>query len=216
MPDVSRKKEEAIVDYGATEGVPDVMKESNVFHWVLVRTLCSFVMIPGCFAAGVADAQTNYPCAPAEGANLQVWCPDEGMAYMRATLDAETYFAANPKDAYGTTNHLCPTIKTNYNGPQVWVASVPTINKACTEQGGGYTNPVFRGAYPIDKTCAARNEQNDGSTFPGILRCNTGCEIAATNDGLIKPTGNVCAVSPARIEPAKNNCCEIGGSVTAE
>jgi hypothetical protein len=70
--------------------------------------------------------------------------------------------------------------------------------------------------YDAAGTCAARpSEQNNGSMVAGTLGCSTGCEIAVANDGSVKPTGGVCTVPSLKIEPAKNNCCDVGDSVTA-
>lgn len=98
---------------------------------------------------GNASAQTSYPCAANTIPNWYVSsCPDEYSAYARATADAQAYFAANPKDAYGRENQLCQTIKTPSNGPYVWVASVPTIHFNCMQANGDASGPVFRASFP--------------------------------------------------------------------
>lgn len=98
-------------------------------------------------------AQAQEACEPADIPNTYVpVCPSEMAAYKRATEDAQRYFAANPRNAYGDKNKLCPTRKTRNNGPYVWVASVPTVAFACTEQGSGYVNPIFRAQFKPDAT----------------------------------------------------------------
>ncbi len=98
-------------------------------------------------------AQAEEACEPADVPNTYVpECASEMAAYQRASEDARRYFAANPRDAYGDKNKLCPTIKTRYNGPYVWVASVPPETTPCTEQASGYINPVFRAQFKPDAT----------------------------------------------------------------
>jgi RHS repeat-associated protein len=117
-----------------------------------------------------AHAQANCESA---GANLSSDCATEALAYARATEDARKYFADNPKNAYGDKNKLCPTIKTRYNGPYVWVASVPTLNFPCTEEGGGYINPVFRAHLP--QSTATPPDAGSSPFDPGK---NNQCSVA--------------------------------------
>lgn len=109
------------------------------------------LMTLGLLCSSVAQAEEA--CEPADRPNTYVpVCPSELAAYKRATEDAQRYFAANPRNAYGDRNKLCPTRKTRNNGPYVWVASVPTVAFACTEQGSGYVNPIFRAQFKPDAT----------------------------------------------------------------
>nr|WP_258079515.1 RHS repeat-associated core domain-containing protein [Xanthomonas arboricola] len=101
-------------------------------------------------------------------------CASEALAYERATRDAAAYFAANPKNDYGDANKLCPTIKTKYNGPYVWAAGVPTIDRQCTEEGDGYNVPVFRAQFKVEPPPGlenppvdpGKNNQCDATTGP--------------------------------------------------
>ncbi len=157
----------------------------------------SLTLSLGSMWSSIAHALAN--CESAEVPNVGVvGCSNEAEAYARATADAKKYFAANPKNAYGDKNKLCPTIKTRYNGPYVWAASVPTVAFPCTEEGSGYVNPVFRaqfnpeastppdaGATPFDP---GKNNQCTAATGPVMVgnpvNLVTGYKIQAATDFL--------------------------------
>ena len=97
--------------------------------------------------AGPAYAQQATPCDPAYP-NSQASCPDSVSAYARATVDAKAYLAANPTDAFGRPNQLCPTVQMSSRfGETVWIAGVPNIDQSCANDTG-YTNPIFTAWYP--------------------------------------------------------------------
>jgi YD repeat-containing protein len=174
------------------------------------------LLVSACSMSERAHAQSAaHPCHSYKDPNSYVSdCETEGTANARANADAASYLAAYPKDAWGTANQLCAAIKGSANGPYVWVAGVPSIYAVCTQQGGGYTNPVFRGRFPEANTCSAQPTKLSAQGATGA-QCLAGCEYNFTSNGdgssTGTPSGAVCAV-PA-FDPGKNNdCCEYEGS----
>lgn len=169
--------------------------------------------LTACFGAGNATAQTSYPCTSYGQPNTYISaCADEGLAYVRATLDASAYFVANPKNVWGDVNQLCPTIKNQYNGPYTWIASIPTVYYDCKDKNSSYVNPVFRASFPSGQTCAARASRTNAFVPSiGSLQCNGGCEYVSHDNGdgtsALVPSGNVCL--PPTFDSGKNNQCDV-------
>ncbi|MCL1524742.1 DUF6531 domain-containing protein, partial [Xanthomonas nasturtii] len=68
--------------------------------------------------------------------------------------------------------------------------------------------------YRPGATCASLPSVSNPNAATGSLTCDQGCEFLASAEGVQSPTGEVCSPPPP-IDPAKNNCCNAGGPVTA-
>jgi hypothetical protein len=140
--------------------------------------------------------------------------PDQGQAYAECQLVGQLFL----QQFSFYSNQRCIAYPANQCGGNPCYLCVADNVKGqnYNAQCNSVPNRSAVNTYDAAGTCAARpSEQNNGSMLAGTLRCSTGCEIAVANDGLIKPTGGVCTVPSLKIEPAKNNCCDVGDPVTA-
>lgn len=181
---------------GQWRKVRDVTKGARLFPSLGIVAFASIF-------CSAAYAQAGCESVDVPNAYVPV-CATEALAYARATEDAKKYFAENPRNAYGDKNKLCPTVKTRYNGPYVWVASVPSEAFACAEEASGYVNPVFRaqfsprattppdaGEQPFDP---GKNNQCAATSGPNMVgnpvNLVTGYKIQSATD-FLDPAGHL-------------------------